>query len=69
MRLTMKERRPVTAVLATRYQKASKKEKNIILNEFTQLTRYNRSYAAFLLRNHSKKLRINSYFKKIIWSL
>jgi hypothetical protein len=59
MRLTMKERRSVTAIVATRYQKVSKKEKNTILHEFTQLTQYNRCYAAFLLRSHGKKLRIN----------
>jgi len=59
MRLTMKERRSVTAIVATRYQKVSKKEKNTILHEFTQLTGYNRCYAAFLLRSHGKKLRIN----------
>ncbi len=59
MRLTMKERQSVTAIVATRYQKASKKEKNTILHEFTQLTGYNRCYAAFLLRSHGKKLRIN----------
>jgi hypothetical protein len=55
----MKERQSVTAIVATRYQKASKKEKNTILHEFTQLTGYNRCYAAFLLRSHGKKLRIN----------
>lgn len=59
MRLTMKEKRSVTAIVATRYQKASKKGKNTILYEFTQLTGYNRCYAAFLLRSHGKKLRIN----------
>ena len=60
MRLTMKERRSVTAVVAKRYQKATKKEKSVILGEYTQLTGYNRCYAAFLLRNHGRKLRINN---------
>ncbi len=60
MRLTMKERRSVTAVVAARYRKARKKDKEIILNEFTQLTGYNRCYAAFLLRSKGKKLRINN---------
>lgn len=60
MRLTMKERRSVTAVVAARYRKARKKDKNTILNEFTQLTGYNRCYAAFLLRSKGKKLRINN---------
>ena len=60
MRLMMKERRSVTAVVAARYRRASKKDRNTILNEFTQLTGYNRCYAAFLLRSKGKKLRINN---------
>ena len=48
MRLTMKERRSVTAVVAKRYQKATKKHKGTILGEYTELTGYNRSYAAFV---------------------
>jgi hypothetical protein len=59
MRLTMKERRSVTAVVAKRYQKATKKEKGAIVGEYTQLTGYNRCYAAFLLRNHGRRMRIN----------
>ena len=60
MRLTMKERRSVSAVVAKRYQKATKKEKGTILGEYTQLTGYNRCYAAFLLRNHGRRVRINN---------
>jgi hypothetical protein len=60
MRLTMKERRSVSAVVAKRYQKASKKEKGTILGEYTQLTEYNRYYAAFLLRNHGRTMTINN---------
>jgi len=59
MRLTMKERRSVSAVVAKRYQKATKKEKVTILGEYTQLTGYNRCYAAFLLRNQGRRMRIN----------
>jgi len=61
MRLTMKERRSVTAVVAKRYQKATKKEKSTILGEYIQLTGYNRCYAAFLLRNHGRRMRINNH--------
>ncbi len=50
MRLTMKERQSVTAVVAARYRRTVKKDKKTILNEFTQVTGYNRSYAGFLLR-------------------
>jgi len=55
MRLTMHERKSVTKVTAARYQKATKKEKKAILNEFVQLTSYNRSYATFLLRSPGKQ--------------
>src|SRR5215470_6488211 len=58
MRLTMKERQKLTAVVAPRYQRASKKERGQILREFTQATEYHRSYAAYLLRSHGKKLKI-----------
>ena len=60
MRLTMKERRSVTAVVAERYQKSTKKEKSLILGEYIQLTGYNRSYATFLLRNHGRRMRVNN---------
>jgi len=40
MRLTMNEKRSVTKLVAARYQKASKKEKCLILDEFTQLIGY-----------------------------
>jgi hypothetical protein len=60
MRLTMKERRSVSRLVAKRYQKATKKDKGTILGEYTQLTGYNRCYAAFLLRNHGRRMRINN---------
>ena len=42
-------RKKVTLTYARRYQKTqSKKEKSQILDEFTQLTGYNRSYALTL---------------------
>jgi len=59
MRLTMTERKKATAVVAVCYQKARKKEKGVILDEFTQLTGYGRRYAAYVLRCHGKKVRIN----------
>jgi len=48
--LTMREKKAVTKELKDRYQRASKKEKTMLLNELIQLTRYNRSYAARALR-------------------
>lgn len=56
----MKERKSVTAVVAGRYRRAGKKDKGQILDEFTQLTGYNRSYAAWVLRNVGKRIRINN---------
>lgn len=55
MGLTAKEKRAATKVTAPRYQKARKKQKGIILEEFAALTDYNRSYAAYLLRIQGKK--------------
>ena len=48
--LTMRQKKAVTKELRDRYQRSSKKEKTIFLNEFVQLTRYNRSYATRTLR-------------------
>jgi len=36
--LTMRQKKAITKELKDRYQRASKKEKTIILNEFIQLT-------------------------------
>lgn len=60
MRLTMKERKKTTAVVAPRYQRAKKKEKGMILNEFIKLTGYNRSYGAHVLQIHGRKVYIDS---------
>ena len=46
----MRQKKAVTKELKDRYQRSFKKEKIIILNEFIRLTRYNRSYAARVLR-------------------
>jgi len=52
----MKDRRTATKMFATSYQQASKKRKMEILEEFTQLTGYDRCYAAYLLRQHGKRV-------------
>lgn len=46
----MKERKSVTRATAERYRGAGKKRKGRILDEFTVLTGYNRSYARYVLR-------------------
>lgn len=63
MRLTMKERKKATAVMAARYQKARKKDKGVILDEFTKLTGYGRRYASHVLRCHGRKTRITEWIK------
>lgn len=52
MRLTMKEKQSVIAVLQERYRKARKKLKRQILDECCRLTGYNRTYASYLLCHH-----------------
>lgn len=59
MRLTVKERKKATAIMAPRYQKARKKDKGVILNEFIELTGYGRRYASYVLRSHGRKVRLN----------
>ena len=60
MRLTVKERKKATAIVAPRYQKARKREKGLILDEFTKLTGYGRRYGSYVLRTHGKKIWINT---------
>jgi hypothetical protein len=54
----MKERKAVTKEVAQRYRKASKKQKGVILDEFTALTGYNRAYASYLLSNHGRTVKV-----------
>jgi len=58
MRLTMKEKKSVIAVVSQRYKGASKKEKGAILPEITEITGYNRSYASHVLSIHGRGKRI-----------
>jgi hypothetical protein len=62
MRLTMNERKKTTAVVAGRYQKARKKDKGLILDEFVKLTGYTRRYASHVLISHGRQLRINERY-------
>lgn len=48
--LTMEQKKAVIKELQDRYQKSSKREKIVILDELIKLTGYNRSYAARVLR-------------------
>jgi len=49
MGLNMKEKKAVTKEYWPRYQKAARKEKKALLDEFTRLTGYHRKYAVRLL--------------------
>jgi hypothetical protein len=59
MRLTMQEWKKATAIMAPRYQKARKKGKGLILDEFVELTGYVRCYAAYVLRYHGRRVAVN----------
>jgi hypothetical protein len=54
MRLSMRERRRVVDMQSKRYQASGKKQRSVILDEFTHVTKYRRSYAAWLLANWKK---------------
>ncbi len=56
MGLTMRERQAVTREMTRRFQKATKKERGQILDQFVALTHYNRVYAAFVLRSCGKRV-------------
>jgi hypothetical protein len=54
--LTMREKKALTAEIQDRYNKATKKTKSKILDEFTATTGYNRNYAARMLRLRAGKV-------------
>jgi hypothetical protein len=54
--MSLKARRELLASTAVRYQKASKKEKQNILSEFTLVTGYHRKYAIGLLKGYAPDL-------------
>ena len=55
MRLKMSEKRAVTAKISQRYRQSGKKEKSRILDEYVELTGYNRKHAITLLTNWGKR--------------
>ena len=54
--LAMRQKKAVTKELKDRYQRVSKKEKTMILNEFIRLTRHNRCYACQVLNMKKEKV-------------
>src|SRR3990172_8266507 len=65
MGLTMHEKKAVTREVAKRYQKASKKQKGLMLTEFIALTGYHRTYASWLLRNMGRKITLKVKGKRV----
>ena len=59
MRWTMSERRILVRGIAGRYQRSQKKGKGQILDEFVEMTGYQRNYASRLLRNQGRKVWVN----------
>jgi hypothetical protein len=51
----MRERRAVIGAIAKRYQRATKKQRGVILDEFTRTTGYSRKHAAWVLTNELRK--------------
>lgn len=56
MGLSMREKKAVSRQVAHRYQKAGKKEKKRILDEFVQITGYTRWYGSYVLRTLGRKI-------------
>ena len=54
MALTMREKQAVTRQLAVEYKRATKKQKGGILDTLTELSGYNRCYAARVLRQRAR---------------
>jgi len=59
--LDMRQKKTITKELKARYNRATKKRKGLILDEFCALTGYNRSYASWILK--IKKERVLGYIK------
>ena len=59
MRWTMRERWVLVKSLAARYQKSGKKEKSQLLEEFIEMTGYNRVYGAYLLGQEGREIRLS----------
>jgi len=59
MGLTMKEKKKAVAILSSRYQKAKNRQKGRMLDEFTALTGYCRTYASYVFSMHGRRRRVS----------
>lgn len=55
MKISMEDRRVLVRTSAKMYQRARKREKTRILDQFVEVTGYNRVYASRILRGHGKR--------------
>ena len=60
MDFSMKTKKELSREYARRYQRGKKKDKKVILDEFLDLTGYNRCYASYMLRNWGKEVVLRS---------
>ncbi|MDA2929904.1 hypothetical protein MYX84_08155 [Acidobacteria bacterium AH-259-O06] len=54
----MSERRVLIKSFAPRYRRSRKKVKSELLTQFTEMSGYNRCYAAYLLRHQGRGIRL-----------
>ncbi|MBM3699948.1 MAG: transposase, partial [Actinobacteria bacterium] len=59
--LDMRQKKAITKELRDRYNRATKKKKGLMLDEFCAITGYNRSYASSILK--IKKDKVLGYVK------
>jgi hypothetical protein len=59
MEVTMSDRKTLTKLYAPRYQRAQKKEKGQLLDEFLALAKYDRCYGAWVLRQQGKRVKVS----------
>lgn len=68
MRLTMDEKRTIIKIFANKYNQARKSDKTAILDEFIQMTNFNRNYACRTLRDFKPVRRLKKRRnKKVIY--
>jgi len=65
--ISMGVRKVISKEVAKRYQKARKREKSKILDEFVELTGYNRKYGSWLLRNWGREVVVWRGSKRIVF--
>lgn len=58
----MPTRREVSSEYARRYKRSGRKGKTLLLNEFVELTGYNRCYGSFILRNWGRKVYLKNRY-------